>query len=183
MSYRLYIATRKSFEKENLLEAVDKHHKKEPTAFNIRDFISENSFHIVIELGNDSRADTVKRNCRNFFPVDILKQFSEYLPQNHKDDKYIGKLTKSDLIEFVKLIHIQYVKTFKDMKENSSPLDIACYAKSRETLWEASLELIDENHFTLPYAVTSSNEYLIFQLSELITQTDWENTELIIFGY
>lgn len=183
MSYRLYIATRKSFPKENLLEAVDKHCNKEPTSFNIRDFISENGFNIVIELGNDSRADKIKRNCENFFPDDILKQFSHYLPQNYKDNKYIGRLTKSDLIEFVKLIHIHHIESFKDMKNSSNPIDIACYAKSREALWEASLELIDENNFSLPYAVANSNEYLIFQLTELIIQTDWSDTELIIFGY
>lgn len=183
MSYRLYIATRKSFPKENLLEAVDKHYKKEPTSFNIRDFISENGFNIVIEIGNDSRADKIRRNCRNFFPDDILKQFSEYLPQTHKNDKYIGRMTKGDLIEYIKLIHLHHIKSFKDMKKTSNPIDIACYAKNREALWEASLDMINENHFSLPYAVTSSNEYLIFQLTELIIQTDWSDTELIIFGY
>ena len=183
MSYRLYIATRKSSLKENLLEAVDKHHKKEPTAFNIRDFISENGFHIVIEIGNDSRADKIRRNCRNFFPDDILYQFYEYLPQTDKEDKYIGELTKKDLIDYVKLIHLHHIKSFKDMKNTSSPIDIACYAKNRETLWTASLELINENHFSLPYVVTSSDEYLIFQLTELITKTDWSETELVIFGY
>lgn len=190
MSYRLYLAKRT---KENAITknyvipiVIDKIKSDEDYKdyFPNFEFINKYGFEQILELGDDDYAFKMRDKSNNYFTDELLLKYSNYI-----DDKEIkiGVVTKEMMIDYIKAIHeerINYYKNiFEESKNNSQLLsyEFTKIISNKITTWETSMDFLNDKD--VPYVITSSTEYFLLKLYNILKETNWEKEEVVIYGW
>lgn len=188
MGYRLYLAKAKCQEntlekiKQGIMDATD-----EDGYFQNYIFVEKLAFHTIMELDNDDAADTIRKSKRSYFPDEIIEEDkSNNLGQIEDiDSGKIAEVTKEDILELIKLYHLNMI-TYYENKYKEKVNDDTAQAASKLCTWNTSYKYLKvnmEGKLLMPYVVEDSWEYRILKLVDIYNKTDWKNEVVILYGW
>lgn len=190
MSYRLYLAKRSKEDaalKNSVIPIVIdqiKSNEDYETFFPNFEFIKRYGFEQILELGDDNYAFTIRNKSNNYFTAELLDKYNDYI--DNKEVK-IGIVTKEMIIDYIKAIHEErinhYKRIFEESKNNSELLtyEFTKIISNKIMTWETSIDFLNDKD--IPYAVTSSTEYFLLKLYNILKETNWEKEEVVIYGW
>lgn len=194
MSYRTYIASHSKQTSEekyaigkNIIIPAMLADEDTQDFFLNHEFLRRFGCKIQIELGQDDTITAIHKKCPAYLPDNLCKLYPDYLPQSCKDTGYIGLLTKDLLWEYIHALHDEQIRQYE--QDYDACKKDAAYAKnyalmtigSQQVTWKTSKDFLQEDQ--LPYAITHSTEYFIYQLVTLYQNTDFQKTDLIVYGW
>lgn len=194
MSYRMYIAYRKRQKdkekikilKEDILPSMINSEEYKDFFLNA-ELLKRLGFSVCLELGNENVADTILLECESYIPNDVINIFPNYLPHYPKDEKYIGILTKELLLKYIRMLHQSQIDYLKGQYQacNEDSRYAQNYAKNvianQLVDYQTSIEYLQSSN--IPYCIKNDFRFLIFQLHELFCKTNFDETELVIYGW
>lgn len=205
LSYRLYICKRKKLCSQDidakLKELIDLF-KENPDELTQYDVVKHLGFQEVMPLGSDDDAETIRKQGKSYLSKEQSHLVNiPYEGERDIDGKRIVKLTKDMILLYLDAIYESMYKYFQSMLddlESEVGLSVAkSYFHQKAKFWERDSKLgllsIDflkpfverknKDKLDMPYEVTISTEYTILQLVNLYNDTDWENEDVILYGF
>lgn len=155
--------------------------------FLTHEFLKQFGSEVQIELGTESIASEILSQCPSYIPETVISDYREYLPENSGDEAYIGLLTKELLWKYIQRIHEEHIKylarLYDECKKDSKFAEFYAIRRlaDERCVWETSLETLDSNQ--IPYCVSKNPTFLIYELYDLYRKTDFQTTDLIIYGW
>lgn len=194
MSYRMYIASHsKQSEQERgyifqtvILPQMLAEEDTQDYFWNF-EFLKKFGCEEELCLGQENVIDKIFHKCPSYIPQSVVETFKDYLPTDASDENFIGILTKDLLWEYIQELHKDYIRLLKrryqECKTNKDKAaDFALrYLAGQLTTYETSLTFLNEKE--IPFSVRDSFPYFLLQIYELYRKTDFNKTDLIIYGY
>lgn len=194
MSYRMYIAShskQSSLEKTHIFSQVilpnmqqDESYK---TYFANYECLKQFGCCEELELNKEPVIRTILRKCPSYLPEELLQKYPDYLPQSSDKENYIGLLTPELLWEYIQELHQTQITELKqkfqqchadpDYARELATAILSCQI----TDWDTSLKYLRPEQ--LPFCITNSEIYFLYQIYSLYQKTDFKNTDLILYGW
>lgn len=194
MSYRMYIASHsKQSEQERgyifqtvILPQMLAEEDTQDYFWNF-EFLKKFGCEEELCLGQHRVIDKIFPKCPSYIPQSVVETYKDYVPVDATDENFIGILTKDLLWEYIQELHKDYIQVLKEKyqeckADKDKAADFAIlYLSSQLTDYEISLDFLNEEE--IPFSVLESFPYFLLQIYELYRKTDFNKTDLIIYGY
>lgn len=138
-------------------------------------------------LYDESEIHQIHKQCENFIPKETTQIFADYLPQIPSDESYIGILTKDLLLDYLKALHQAqinyYIRQYETCQSDPKIAQeyMLNHLRNQRITWETSMEFLNDKQ--IPFAVTNSYLYFLYQIFEIYKNTDFTKDELILYGW
>lgn len=202
LSYRLYICKRKKLYSQDidakLKELIDVF-KENPDELTQYDVVKHLGFQEVMPLGSDDDAETIRKQGKSYLSKEQSHLVNiPYEGERDIDGERIVKLTKEMILLYLdaiyKSMYKYYTDMLKDFEDECGPIFAQEYFHRKANLWKQddSLNMDAFKSFSkrtykdkleIPYNINISTEYTILQIINLYNHTDWENEDVILYGF
>lgn len=194
MSYRMYIAShskQSSLEKTQIFSNVILPNMQQEEAYKtyfanyecLKQFGCTNK----LELNKEPVIRTILQKCPSYLPEELVRNYPDYLPQSSDEENYIGLLTPELLWEYIQELHQTQITELKqELQQCQADPDYArefatAILSCQITDWNTSLKYLKPNE--LPFCITNSEIYFLYQIYSLYQKTDFKTTDLILYGW
>lgn len=202
MGYRLYICKGKKMshqEVDKKIESLNELFKENPEELTLFDIVRHLGFENEMCLGGDDDAETIRQQGKSYLSQEQC--FAINIPYDDEEDidgDRIVKLTKEMILLYLDAIYKSMYKYFTDMLNDfdgeCGPIFAQEYFHRKANLWKQNDSLnidafksfsnrTNKDKLEIPYNISTSTEYTILQIIDLYNQTDWDNEDLILYGF
>lgn len=202
MSYRLYICKGKKMSNQEIdkkIEILNDMFKENPDDLTSFDIVKHLGFQNEMCLGGDDDAEKIRQQGESYFSQEQC--FVINIPYDDEEDidgNRIVKLTKEMILLYLdgiyKSMYKYYTDMLKDFEDECGPIFAQEYFHRKANLWKQDDSLnidafksfskrTNKEKLEIPYNISTSTEYAILQIIDLYNQTDWENEDVILYGF
>lgn len=194
MSYRMYIAShskQSSLEKTQIFSQVILPNMQQDEAYKtyFANYECLKQFECCdeLELNKEPVIRTILQKCPSYLPEELIRNYPDYLPQSSDEENYIGLLTPELLWEYIQELHQTQITELKqELQQCQADPDYArefatAILSCQITDWDTSLKYLNQNE--LPFCITNSEIYFLYQIYTLYQKTDFKTTDLILYGW
>lgn len=155
--------------------------------FSNHEFLKMFGCDIKLELGKEPICHKLLTQCESYIPEQVIKKYSNYLPSKSDDENYIGILNKKQLWFYIQNLQKSKLETFKNEYDacKNNPQYATEYGIKHlaECCISYQKSIQTETPNKMPFIIKTSFEYFLYQLYDLYQKTNFETTDLLLYGW
>lgn len=193
MGYRLYLAKMaktNDLEKSKQISYSIEKSKDDDGFFEHYTFVEKMGFNILFELDDDDDFNTLRKEKRSYFPPKIIKKYGDnFLHQvDDCDGTKIVEVKKEDIWEIIRVYHTKKMKEYKEKYEDTmcEHYEYKHHVADKLHTWTTSYDCLafdKDGNLAIPYIVSTSWEFRIFQMVNIHNDVNWEEETVILYGW